>query len=159
MGSRLTYKLFWDDISEMLLASYNYSFNQNKLCISQRRGIITLIPKQGKDHLYLNNWRPITLLNVDYKILAKTIAIRLKSKLTDIIHPDQTGFLKDRYIGENIRTIFDIINQAEEKNLPNLVFFIEFEKAFDKVEWPFIEYVLNLFGFGKTIIKWIKLLL
>jgi len=71
-----------------------------QLSISQRRGVITLIPKEECSLLDLSNWRPITLLNVDYMILAKVIAERIESSLPKLINSDQTGFIKGRHIGQ-----------------------------------------------------------
>ena len=65
--------------------------------------LISLIPKEDNNLLELSSWHPITLLNVDYKILAKTIAKTVEPFLPMLIHSDQTGFIKDRYIGQNIR--------------------------------------------------------
>lgn len=65
------YKFFWNDLKKFFLKSVNKSIFEKELSYSQRRGLITLIEKQGKDARYISNWRPITLLNVDYKILAK----------------------------------------------------------------------------------------
>ena len=96
------YKLFYDLLSENLLACLNEAYEENELTISQRRGIITLLPKEDGSLLDLHNWRLITLLNVDLKIAAKAIAKRLETVLPNLIHPDQTGFVKGRYIGENI---------------------------------------------------------
>ena len=64
------YKFFWQDIKHVLLAGINYALVYGKLSVEERRGIISLLPKKDKDRLYLKNWRPITLLNVDYKSLA-----------------------------------------------------------------------------------------
>ena len=94
-----------------------------------KRGIITLLPKKKirTSHFYKKiNGRPISLLNTYYKILAKILATRLQKVLPAIIHGDQTGFLKNRYIGENIRLFLDSIDC--------IVFSIYFEKAFDSVE-------------------------
>ena len=63
---------------------------------SQRRGIITLLPKDDAELLLLQNWRPITLLNVDHKIASKAIERRNEPMLTKLVHPDQTGFIKGR---------------------------------------------------------------
>ena len=63
--------------------------------ISQRRGVITLIPKEDSDLLDLQNWRPITLLNIDYNIASKTLAKRIENVLPKLVHPDQTGFMKE----------------------------------------------------------------
>ena len=94
------YKVFWDDLSPFLVAAFNLSFTQGHLSISQRRGLITLIPKKDKPLQYLKNWRPISLLNCDYKIETKAILC--------LINSDQTGFLKGRSIGENVRLIDSI---------------------------------------------------
>ena len=88
------YKVFWDDLSPFLVAALNSSFTQGHLSISQRRGLITLIPKKDKPLQHLKNWRPICLLNCDYKIATKAIAARMKEVLPDLINSYQTGFLK-----------------------------------------------------------------
>ena len=105
--------------------------------------------------LLLSNWRPITLLNTDYKIASKVIAKRIERILPSIIHPDQTGFMKGRYIGQNIRLINDIIQQTELQKIPGILLFLDFQKAFDTLEWSFIQHTLNLFNFGNGIKKWI----
>lgn len=73
--------------------------------MSQRRGIISLIPKKNKDKTILENLRPLSLLNVNYKILTKVLADRLEKVLPKILSPDQTGYAKGRYTGENIYNI------------------------------------------------------
>ena len=105
---------------------------------------------------FIKNWRPLTLLNCDYKIAAKAIANRIKTVIPKLINSDQTGFLKGRFIGENIRLIDSIIKYASESNIPGLLLFIDFEKAFDSVEWSFIERTLQYFGFGPSLTRWVK---
>ena len=151
------YKMFWNQIGKILVKSFNHSFGDGKLSDSQCRGIISLIPKDGKDELLLKNWRPISLLNVDYKIAAKIIANRMKNVLGSVISNDQTGFLPNRYIGENVRLILDVIEFADINDIPGTLFFIDFEKAYDKLEWSFIARCLEQFGFGNDIRKWVKL--
>ena len=113
------------------------SFSKGYLSISQRRRLITLLPKKNKPRQYLKNWRPFTLLFCDYKIAAKSIATRLKKVLPHLINHDQTGFLKGRFIGENIRLINNVIDYAEKQDIPGLLLFVAFEKAFDTLEWTF----------------------
>ena len=96
-------------------------------------------------------------MNCDYKIAAKAIANRLKNVIPKIINNDQTGFLKGRFIGENIRLIDGIINHTKSNNIPGLLLFLDFEKAFDTVEWPFIWKTLDSFNFGPSITNWIML--
>ena len=80
------YKFFWSDLGTEMTASFNYAFQKGSLSISQKRGIISLIPKKNKDKTLLENLRPISLLNVDYKILTKSIAKRLEKVLPKITH-------------------------------------------------------------------------
>ena len=88
--------MFFDTLCSELLNSYKEAFRTGKLSISQRRGIISLIPKSDSDLTEVSSWRPITLLNVDYKILTKIIAKRIESSLPKLIHSDQTGFVKGK---------------------------------------------------------------
>ena len=123
---------------------------------SQRNGIITLLPKKDKDPLYVKNHRPISLLNTDYKIIAKVMANRLKVCLHQIIHEDQTGFMKGRNIGSNIRTIIDVIEYCDANQIPESIILLDIEKAFDSVDHDFLFQVLHYFNFGDSFISWIK---
>ena len=88
---------------------------------SQKQAVITLTEKKGKDRSFLENWRPISLINVDAKIMSNVIATRIKNVLPDIIHYNQTGFVKDRYISETIQSIvsrhYGIHSQREYSRL------------------------------------------
>ena len=152
------YKFFWNDISFFLLKCFNESYIKGQLSLTQRRGVITCIAKKDKPRQYLKNWRPITLLNVDYKILSGIIAKRMKSVLENIINKDQKGFLKNRYIGENIRLVYDLIAELQKHNMSKLILLIDFEKAFDSVSWKFINKVLRIYNFGDSFIKWFNIL-
>lgn len=152
------YKTFWHDIKKYFIASMELSYNIGELGISQRQGIISLLPKKEKDPTLLKNWRPLSLLNQDYKIIAKVIATRIKNVLPKLIHHDQTGFLSGRYIGENINRILNIIDYAETNNLKAILVFVDFEKAFDSIDWAFIHQALEHFNFGNVIIRWVKTL-
>ena len=87
--------------------------------------------KKDAELVLIKNWRPLTLLNCDYKIASKAIASRTKTFLPKLISDDQTGFLKGRCIRENVRLLDGVIKYTEEKNIPGLLLFIDFEKAFD----------------------------
>lgn len=151
------YTYFFELLGNDLIASFNEAYEQGEFSISQRRGIITLIPKEDGSLLDLSNWRPITLLNVDFKIASKAIAKRIEPTLPNLIHSDQTGFVKGRYIGENIRLINDIMEYTSLQNLPGILTSLDFRKAFDSIEWPFIMKTLDHFNFGSDIKRWIKL--
>ena len=100
--------------------------------------VITLFEKRGKDRALLENWRPISLVNVDTRIISKVIASRVKKVLPIIIHYNQTGYVKDHFIGEMIissfhRSVFDIMYFTA--NIPGLLLFIDFQKAFYSMQW------------------------
>jgi hypothetical protein len=123
---------FWLDVNTILVKSFNESYSEQKIAISQRQGIITCIPKEGKSKYSLKNWRPITLLNVDLKICSAAISNRLKTVFVDLISQTQKVFLKGRYIGECTRLIFDLIEKMEEDDIPGLglLVLLDFEKSF-----------------------------
>ena len=123
------YKIFWNDIKSFYIKSLNYSFENGSLTTLQKQGIISLLPKKDKNLDDLKNWRPLTLLNTDYKIATKAIANRIKKYLPNLIDCSQTGFIKGRYIGENIRLIQETIEKIENENSPGLLFFADFEKS------------------------------
>ena len=141
------YKAFWPEIKHLLYESYKYALVSENLSAIQKQGIISLIPKKDKDSTLLKNLRPITLLNFDYKLLAKCVATRIKV-LPNIINVDQTGFLHDRYIGENLnRMHFSKVNRYE-----SYLVTIGYEKAFDHI-WRCLKY----YRFGPKNIKLIKI--
>ena len=150
------YIKFFELLAFDLVESLNTAYSRGQLSISQRRGVVTLIPKADSDTLKLTNWRPITLLNVDYKIASKAIATRIKKVLPHLIHCDQTGFMKDRFIGQNVRLLCDLLEQTELENIPGILLQLDFRKAFDTIEWPMIQQVLSIFNFGASIKRWIE---
>ena len=150
------YKPFWNDVKEFYINFINHSFHTGSLIDLQKQSIIALITKQNKDITSLENWRHISLLNVAYKIATEVNANRVKSAISNIIHNSQTDFIKGRYIGENIRLLFEIIDNGEDEDKPGLIFFSDFEKAFDSVDHTFIISCLKHFNFGEDFIRWVK---
>ena len=112
------YKTFWKNIYIPLIECYEYAYNHYELSTSQKQGIITLLEKTGKDRMYLENWRPISLLNFDYKLLTKLLSVRIQKYLPGLIHPNQAGFVKGRFIGDVIRIIQDLIKYTDKKTRP-----------------------------------------
>ena len=151
------FKFFWKDLGAFLVRSINHGFCIGELSVTQRRGVITCIPKENKTKRLIKNWRPITLLNTTYKIASACIAERIKRVLPKIIGEEQKGFLTGRYIGENIRMLYDVLSYTEIHNLPGMVMLIDFEKAFDSISWSFIRKTLEFFEFGPDIRKWIDI--
>ena len=153
------YKIFWLHIKNTLFDSYNYSKTVGTLSSSQRQAIIKLIEKRDKDKRYIQNWRPISLLNVDTKLISKCIASRLIPVLPTIISPDQTAYVKGRYIGESIRLISDILDTTDMFDIPGYILTADLEKAFDSIDHTFLLACLKKFGFGENFILWTSILL
>jgi len=150
------YKKFWPHIKTFVINSYKDIWKNKHLGISQRQGIISLIPKKNKDPKKLTNWRPITLLNTDYKILTKGIAQYMKTYLQDIINYNQKGFLSGRFIGENINNVLSIMEHCDKFDINAILVFLDYNKAFDCVEWSIIDKTLCHFGFKENLRHWLK---
>ena len=150
------FKFFWRDLGTFLLNSINFGYNMKELSVTQKEGIITCIPKGDKCKKHIKNWRPISLLNISYKIASGCIANRIKTVLPSIIHLDQSGFMANRFTGENIRLLYDTLKLSLQKEKPGLLLLIDFEKAFDSVAWSFIKKSLIFFNFKSSIINWIE---
>ena len=151
------YQSFWTILGEPFMNALNESARKGQLTGSQEHGILSLIFKSG-DETKLSNWRPITLLNVDYKIIARTLAQRLQKVISKIISTDQNGYIKNRFIGFSIRQIQDIIDYAEDCNLQGVLLFLDYQKAFDSIEWNFMNLALEKFGFRNGFINFVKML-
>ena len=95
------------------------------------------------------NWRPISLINVDAKIASKVIATRVIKVLPDIIHCNQTGYVKGRFIGEAARSIIDVMDYTKKQNIPGILLFIDFEKAFDSIANKCRIETIKLFNVGR----------
>ena len=98
-----------------------------------------MIPKGDKPKEYLDSWPPITLLHSIYKLISGALAKRINSVLPTIIHKDQCGFVPRRYIGDCIRTTYDVIEYAKQNNKTGLFLLIDFQKAFDSISFKLIQ--------------------
>ncbi len=87
--------------------------NSGEMSTTMKQGVISLIAKPDKDPHLLKNWRPISLLTIDYKLITSVFANRLRKGLNNIISEYQTGFLKGRHITNNIRLVLDLLDYAE----------------------------------------------
>ena len=152
------YKKFWVILRPLLLEVYNEAFERGYLHDNMVLGVIKLIPKPDKDHLELKNWRPITLLNTDYKILSKVLAQRMEMVIDGLIGEDQTGFIRGRYIGQNVRTVLDIMEYCEKHNLEGLIVSLDVEKAYDSLIRQHMLEMLEIYGFGENYRRWVTIL-
>ena len=153
------YVCFFKDVGQYLIDALNLSFDYNMLSTSQRQVVITLVEKKGKDKRYIKNWRQISLINVDTKIISKSLALGIKKVLSSLIHSDQTAYVKDRYIGESERLINDVLEFIDHEKIEAILFSADFEKAFNSIDHSFLFSVLKYFGFGDEFIQWVRTLL
>ena len=143
------YLQFWNEIKSTLLNVYEVSFTLGILPESLRIGLITLLEKKGKDRMEIANWRPITLLNIDYKLLTKTLGQRLEKVFPGLIHKDQNGFVPGGSIFYSSHTIRDILFYCKKENVDLILLALDYSKAFDSVDFQFIHNTFQLFNFGK----------
>ena len=108
--------------------------------------------------IYPSNFRPISLLNLDCKILTKVLALCLQQVLPNIIHPNQTGFMKNRFSTDGMRKLLHLMWLSQSKDVPIAAISLDAEKAFDRVEWGFLFSTLTHLGFGPCFSRWVKIL-
>ena len=151
------YVKFWDQLCPILLQIYQFSFDQGFLSTSMQGSVTRLIFKKD-DPKNLKNWRPISLLNVDYKILSKALTNRLSKVLTSIVGEDQTCSVPNRTIFDNLTLFRDTLNYIDLTNETGILVSLDQEKAFDRVDRSFLSNVLRRFGFGSVFERWISVL-
>ena len=100
--------------------------------------IIKLIAKKYRDKRFVKNWRPISLLNVDTKVLSKSLAEKLKHVFPELISSDQTVYVKNRCISESDRLISDVIEMYDLLDIPGYLVTMDIEKAFDSLNYDFL---------------------
>ena len=151
------YKMFWKSIRYFLIEALSQIYTDEELTSTQKCSVLSLIHKKGEVDK-LENYRPISLTNCDYKIIAFVFARRLQKVIDNLISRNQSGYIKGRYIGNNARLILDILDYCENTNTDGILLFADFQKAFDSIEWNFLFKTLEKFNFGDKFIKWIKIL-
>ena len=132
------YKCFWDPLGPLLLRVANQCFQSNSLCDSMKGSATRLLFKKRGDRRDLKNWRPISLLNVDYKIISKVITTRLSCVLDTIVDPDQTCSVPGRSIVYNNVLLRDILDYIERTDETAILVSLDQEKAFDRVDRGFL---------------------
>ena len=119
------HRRFWESLKDVIVPVFNYNYDRKELTQSQKLGMLQLtLIYQTNDPLSLSNYRPITILNTDAKLIAYALAQRCKKVLLLIISNDQNGYIKNRYIGFNIRQIQDIIDYSEHFNIEGAILFL-----------------------------------
>ena len=138
------YVTFCDVIKATFISSLKQAKERKKLSISQRQTIIKLTEKKDRDKKYIKNWRPISSLNVNIKILSKALAKKLKEVLPCLTSAQQTAYIQNKNIGENGRLITDIIEIANIRQMEGFLVTMDVEKAFESLGRKFLISVLRV---------------
>ena len=136
-------------LGQDLVDVLNTCYASGSLSLSHRRGV--------GDRLDARNWRPITLLNVDYKLASRVLAGQLLKVIYVVVGKDQTCGVPGRFIGENVALLRDIVDYTSFSNVPAAVLSLDQEKAFDKLDWSFMLTTLSKMGFGPSFLHWVRL--
>jgi len=150
------YRTFKVELKPLLLRALNYIHKEGKTPPSWKEAIITLIPKENKDRDNCANYRPISILNVDYKLYTSIISKRFETFISDIIDEDQTGFIIGRQTQDNIRRSLQVIHNISSNKLKAALISLDAEKAFDRVNWDFLYLTLEKFGLTNDSIQCIR---
>ena len=151
------YSQFWNLLGPILLEVINLCYTDFELCDSMKTSNTRLVFKKGA-RKSLKNWRPISLLNVDYKICLKALSSRLSLVLEKIVSPDQTCSVPGRSISSNLVQLRDMLDYIERTDEPGILISLDQEKAFDRVDRTFLMNLLQHFGFGPSFCRWISTL-
>ncbi|MCO5562643.1 hypothetical protein L7F22_016271 [Adiantum nelumboides] len=142
---------FWNDMKDIILSLIDSSCSAQYTDPCLKQGLIKLIPKQTFSK-GLNHWRPISMMGIIYKILANTVAMRLSPLLRNFIHKAQSGFISGRSIFHNILSVQLDKEHAQRSSQDIVMLQVDYEAAFDTVEWDFTAGVLQNMGFGSRIV-------
>lgn len=140
------YKALAGKLAEPLAKFYNDAQRKGMLPDETKNGIISVLYKK-KDRTDPRNYRPITLLNSDYKILMRILTARFNTAIVQFASDPQNGFVPGGFIGENIMLLQMLQAYVEEEDYNALFIFLDFEKAFDRCSWEFLHGALEDLGF------------
>jgi len=151
------FKALWAEMGPDLLEIFNLAQETGTLPESMRLAVIRCIPKKG-DLTEAKNWRPISLLNADYKIFASAIASRFSEYIPFVVSPFQTATVRGRKISHNLSLLRDFVFHANSEQLEAFVVAIDQMKAFDRVNWKFLAKILETQNFPNLLLNWVKTL-
>ncbi|GBG62517.1 hypothetical protein CBR_g30835 [Chara braunii] len=148
------YRTCWEALAPAMVEVFNEVLIDSRLGEVMTHGVISLLFKKG-DKASIRNYRPFSVLNVDYKILAKTLALRLGRILPRLVENDQGAFVQGRSIFFNILTTIEALEVVKAENNNIAILLLDLKKAYDKVGWPVVLTTLRKLGYGQGFCKWI----
>lgn len=151
------YKQYAKELAVRLHTMLLEAQTKEELPPSLSDAVVVVIPKPGKDPSLCSSYHPISLINVDAKLLAEVLANRLSTVILALVHLDQTGFMSGRGTDINIKRLFTHMARADSESA-GVVTSLDAEKAFDSVEWGYLWGVLSRFGFGSGFMTWLRML-
>ena len=149
------YRANWATIQDDIGAMMNQMFMERKVSAQQKHGVIVCLPRSS-DPTTPADFRPITLLNTDYKIMARIIAYRLRPMIEELLHPSQFCGVPGRTIFEAMANVREAIAQAEVKRVPLCVLSLDFQEAFDRISHQYLFTFLRSYGFSDWFVERIK---
>ncbi|KAH7951717.1 hypothetical protein HPB52_011706 [Rhipicephalus sanguineus] len=152
------YKEFWPEIGKGLVGMINEILCNERVPESLKEGKLILIPKEGKDHRLPGSWRPITVLNADYKIFAAVLVSRLKHWWPDVICTQQAGSVVGRNIFNALTLTRDLLAYMDHTRTPGLCVSLDQEHAFDRVRHEYLFAILGVYGFQPKVIDLFRII-
>ena len=155
------YTRFWSVVGQPLTEALNEAFGEDdgQLCDSMREGRIVLVYKGKGSRELVKSYRPITLLNCDYKLLAKAITRRFERVVGSVVDSTQTAFIPGRWIGDNVQYHLEECDYLEATGQPGCLLMLDFQQAYDRIDRSWVFQCLAAMGFGPAAIRWVRLLL
>jgi hypothetical protein len=143
------YQACWDIIKRDIMAVFHDLYEHKIDLASINYGIITLIPK-GDDVDRIQKYRPICLLQVLFKIFTKTLTVRVTPVMEKLLSNHQTAFIKERYITDGVMLLQEVLRESKYRKQQGVVLKIDFEKAYDRVNWNFLFDCCSRKGFSDS---------
>ena len=150
------YSTFWNKIDPLFIELIQTAQKSQSLPQTMYQAIISVIPKPGKKGETPSDYRPISLINCDKKIITKILNNRLLQILPSLIHHDQAGFIQHRDLRTNTRTSITLVQYAKKYNKDLSLLAVDAEKAFDRLEWHYLFKVLEAYNFPTNFINMVK---
>lgn len=151
------YEKFWPMIATTVTKLFKQIVQRRSLNKSAKQSVTSLMGKQDRDPLNISNWRPLSLLNTDYKLFARVLASRLHHTASYLLSHNQKGFMKKRSISDNLLNLLSVVEYCNSTGHDSLLISVDFHSAFDSCSWKAIKEVLNAYGYPEKFIDMIMI--